>query len=373
MMPGDPNFNAQDHAPRVAIPERRWVLPSAFAVAGLLGALTFLMLSQGRERAETERLTDPTPGATIAGTDSIPPPPVVAAPPTAPPVIAAPPPVLEATPPLVLAAPPPPGVEAASREARLKAPSLVVDLSRTAETPAGAASAPIAAAPSTQDIVGALGGARPAAGAGADALSSDERFAQRFGVSGEGAVRATRMAAPAHTVPEGTIIAGVLETAINSDLPGFARAVVSRDVRSFDGSRILIPRGSRLVGQYRSGVALGQSRAFIIWTRLVRPDGVSVALGAPAADELGRGGLEGRVDRHFIERFGGAILLSLISAVGASSNDDTNVVIASTRAGGDAASIALQSEVNRPPTIQVPQGAPVRIFVSRDLDFSGVR
>ncbi|MGQ4828530.1 TrbI/VirB10 family protein, partial [Enterococcus faecalis] len=79
----------------------------------------------------------------------------------------------------------------------------------------------------------------------------------------------------------------------NSDLPGFVRAVVSRDVTGFDGNRVLIPAGSRLIGQYRSGLAAGQSRAFVIWTRMIRPDGVSVALGSPVTDTLGRAGLGG--------------------------------------------------------------------------------
>ena len=64
-------------------------------------------------------------------------------------------------------------------------------------------------------------------------------------------------------IAQGAVIPAVLETAINSDLPGYVRAVVSRDVSSFDGKNVLVPRGSRLVGQYRSGVALGQSRAFV--------------------------------------------------------------------------------------------------------------
>jgi type IV secretion system protein VirB10 len=86
----------------------------------------------------------------------------------------------------------------------------------------------------------------------------------------------------------------VLETAIDSDLPGYVRAVVSQDVRSFDGARVLIPRSSRLIGQYKSGVASGQTRAYVVWSRLIRPDGVSVALASPAIDDAGRTGLPAR-------------------------------------------------------------------------------
>jgi type IV secretion system protein VirB10 len=129
-----------------------------------------------------------------------------------------------------------------------------------------------------------------------------------------------------------------------------------------------------LIGQYKSGVALGQSRTFVIWTRMIRPDGVTIELSAPATDGLGRGGLDGDVDTHFFERFGGAVLLSLLNlGVGAAVDAaDTNIVIASTRAGVDAGAGAITSGVSIAPTVMVPQGAPVRVFVSQDLDFSTV-
>src|SRR6185312_11324235 len=176
------------------------------------------------------------------------------------------------------------------------------------------------------------------------------------------------------TIPQGSIISAVLETAINSDLPGYVRALVSRDVSSFDGARVLAPRGSRLIGQYRAGVALGASRVFVVWTRLIRPDGVTIDLNSPGADALGRGGLEGETDRHFFQRFGGAILLTLLGGAtnAVTADRDTQVIIGVARGGGDAASTALQQEINISPTIRVAQGTPIRIFVSRDLDFSGV-
>jgi type IV secretion system protein VirB10 len=105
-----------------------------------------------------------------------------------------------------------------------------------------------------------------------------------FGSAGTQVAKATRMKNPGQTVSQGTLIPAVLETAINSDLPGYVRAVVSSDIRSFDGSRVLVPRSSRLIGQYKSGVAGGQTRAYVMWTRLIRPDGVSVALASPAVD-----------------------------------------------------------------------------------------
>jgi type IV secretion system protein VirB10 len=247
---------------------------------------------------------------------------------------------------------------------RLKAPSLIVDLSEAGAPPAAAAGAP-GATVNPNAIAGAA--------AGGAARSADEQFAQRMGLDRATGQKAQKITNPGQIVLQGAVIPAVLETAINSDLPGFTRAIVSRDVRSFDGKNVLAPRGSRLIGQYRSGVALGQRRAFVIWTRLIRPDGVYIDLDSPASDALGRGGLEGDVDSHFLQRFGGAILLSLISAGTqlAQNDSDTQVIINSSRAGTDAAAVALNKNLDIAPTIKVAQGATIRIFVARDLDFGG--
>jgi hypothetical protein len=127
------------------------------------------------------------------------------------------------------------------------------------------------------------------AGIPPDKLSPNEAFADRLTRSAPESVGIDRLASTDQVVPQGTIILAVLETAIDSDLPGLVRAVVSRDVRGFDGSKVLIPRGSRLVGQYSSGIALNQSRAFVIWTRVLRSDGVSVQLVSAATAETTTG------------------------------------------------------------------------------------
>src|SRR5205823_14583713 len=89
---------------------------------------------------------------------------------------------------------------------------------------------------------------------------------------------------------------------------GLARAIVSRDVRGYDGTKVLIPRGSRLIGEYRSEVAPGQNRAVIVWTRLMLPDGVIVSLNSPTVDPMGRGGIRASVNSHLLERVTGALL-----------------------------------------------------------------
>jgi type IV secretion system protein VirB10 len=187
-----------------------------------------------------------------------------------------------------------------------------------------------------------------------------------------GRVSATRLANPANTVPQGAVIQAVLETALDSNRPGFARAIVSRDVRSFDGSRVLIPRGSRLFGEYKADLAQGQKRAFVNWLKLTRPDGVQIAIESPAADPLGRAGLGGKVSTHFFERFSGAILQSVL---------DIGVAAASRKATGDTVVLGLpgstQTLINPnieaiKPTLSVRHGSGVTVFVARDLDFSGL-
>ncbi|RWK79041.1 MAG: TrbI/VirB10 family protein [Mesorhizobium sp.] len=190
-------------------------------------------------------------------------------------------------------------------------------------------------------------------------------------------------------IPEGTLIPGILETAINSDLPGQIRAITSQDVYSFDGRRVLIPTGTRLIGEYQSEVTRGQKRIFAIWTRLIRDDGVSVRLNSIGTDSLGRSGLTGIVDNKWGERFGSAIMLSVVGA-GASFltgygsdeafGDDNSEAkrgeelaretIAETFS--DMANQALSENLRIPPTISVSQGERIFVYVRQDLDFSAM-
>lgn len=206
----------------------------------------------------------------------------------------------------------------------------------------------------------------PAASNNNTQLTPDEQFA--FRIAGDTG-RATRIAAPSQTVPQGAIVPAVLETALNTDLPGYARAVVSRDVRSFDGSRVLIPRGARLIGQYKSGLSSGVTRVFVVWTRLIRPDGMSIQLGSPVLDGSGETGLPGEVSTHFMERFGAAMLLSVISGVSNLGSGSTIVVGTSTSAQS-VASDALSANTRISPTVKVAQGTAIQVFVARDLNFS---
>lgn len=191
-------------------------------------------------------------------------------------------------------------------------------------------------------------------------------------------VEASRFANPATTVPKGTVIQAVLESALDSTRAGLARAIISRDVYSFDGSHVLIQKGSRLVGEYKADLAIGQKRALIQWQRLIRPDGVLINLDSPSADPLGRAGVEGKVNSHFLARFGGAILQSALSIgteVAASDLSSGTTILALPgvfpgQSGTPGTGLVGQEKVQ--PTLTVKQGTSVSVFVARDLDFTSV-
>ena len=185
-------------------------------------------------------------------------------------------------------------------------------------------------------------------------------------------VKAQRFANPAMTVPQGAVIQAVLETAVDSTRPGPARAIVSRDVRSFDGSRVLIPRGSRLFGEYKADLSSGQNRAMIQWTRLMRPDGVTIALDSPSADPLGRAGVKGKVNSHFLPKLGNALMQTILNlGFGYATSEATGGTVILGLPGSTQTIAPPQTESFKP-VLKVAQGTPVSVFLTRDLDFSEV-
>jgi type IV secretion system protein VirB10 len=185
-------------------------------------------------------------------------------------------------------------------------------------------------------------------------------------------VRSSVFANRSTTVEQGALIPAVLETAFDSRRPGFARAIVSRDVRGLDGSRVLIPRGSRLTGEYRSDIQPGQKRALINWTRLVRPDGVTIAIASPSADTLGRGGVRGSYNSHFIENFAGAVLQTVIQTGASLATRATrgDVIVALPGSVQQQLPVSGTASSKTGPTLTVPAGTSISVFVARDLDFS---
>ena len=113
-------------------------------------------------------------------------------------------------------------------------------------------------------------------------------------------------------LPKGAFVDCTLETAIDSTLPGMTTCVMATDTFSVDGRVVLLERGTKLVGETRGEVRHGSARIFVLWTEARTPTGVVVPLLSPGTDELGRSGLPGEVNRHFFERFGAAILISVI-------------------------------------------------------------
>ena len=191
------------------------------------------------------------------------------------------------------------------------------------------------------------------------------------------AVKAENIEHLEYKLIQGKTLSGVLETAIHSDLPGMVRAVVNENVYGEQGSVVLIPKGSRLVGQYSAQTELGQSRLFVTWQRVVRTDGISIQLDSPGTDAIGRAGQTGRVDTHFKERFGSAVLLSLIAAgtsnINVGKQDEYNSQSAYRQAVSnsfnESASESLSKNYQVGPTVEVRQGTRIQVLVAKDLNF----
>jgi type IV secretion system protein VirB10 len=182
------------------------------------------------------------------------------------------------------------------------------------------------------------------------------------------------IANPSNTVIQGTMIQAVMETALDSSLPGQTRAIISEDVFSYDGSRLLIPRGSRLIGRYRSGIEIAQKRVTIAWDRIVLPNDQTVQISAFGGDALGRSGVTGFVDTRFDERFGSAALISIISAapsVAAAQVENETTADVLEDVGddlADATDSVIGEYLSIGPVIYVDQGARVTVMVDRDLE-----
>ena len=178
---------------------------------------------------------------------------------------------------------------------------------------------------------------------------------------------------------QGSMIDCQLETKIVSTVPGMTTCYTTRDIYSTNGRVVLLDSGSKVVGQYQGGMTQGAARIFVLWTRVETPNGVIINLDSPGAGPLGEGGLGGYVDTHFWERFGGAIMLSMIGDLGnyasnkASGGGNDRITFDQTSdAGQDMANTALENSINMPPTLYKNQGERLQIFVARDLDFRGV-
>lgn len=178
---------------------------------------------------------------------------------------------------------------------------------------------------------------------------------------------------------QGSMLDCQLETKIITDQPGMTSCFLTRDIYSTNRRVVLLDRGSKVVGQYQSGIQQGQNRIFVLWTRVETPQGVIINLDSPGTGPLGEAGVGGWVDTHFWKRFGAAIMLSLIDDVGdflsnkASEGEEDRITFENTSENSqEMASTALEHTIDIPPTLYKNQGERLSIFVARDLDFSGV-
>jgi len=176
-------------------------------------------------------------------------------------------------------------------------------------------------------------------------------------------------------LPKGAFVDCTLETAINSALPGMTTCVTATDTFSADGNVVLLERGTKLVGETRGDIQQGEPRLFVLWTEARTPTGVVVPLASPGTDELGRSGLSGVIDRHWWQRFGDAILITVIDGLvqGFSENHGSNsTVVINPSAGSEVGTEILRDSLHIRPTIRKAQGDRIQILVARDVDFRSV-
>ena len=178
-----------------------------------------------------------------------------------------------------------------------------------------------------------------------------------------------------YTLQAGSVIPASLITGLRSDLPGQVTAQVTEDVYdSPTGKTLLVPQGTRLIGQYDAQIAFGQSRALLVWNRLIMPNGKSIVLERqPGTDTEGYAGLEDEVDNHWGMLFKAAILSTILSVgAEAGTSDSENNLAQAIRQGASqslnqAGEQVVSRSLNIQPTITVRPGFPVRVLVTQDL------
>jgi type IV secretion system protein VirB10 len=238
------------------------------------------------------------------------------------------------------------------------------------------------------DILGGTGTATPATVAGSQGGPPGAAGPDNSPLGGllkptllDGA-KAARLPHPDMTITMGTPFPCIPQEPLTSDAPGLVTCIVPVDVRGTTGRVVLLDRGTKVVGTVQAALMQGRSRLFVLWQRAEtpNPNHVIINLNSPAADQLGEAGLDGDIDTHFWQRFGGAIMLSFIdsglqaAAAAASSRSGNNAISFSSFSsnGQSVASTAMQNTINIPPTLHRDQALPATVFVARDLDFSDV-
>jgi type IV secretion system protein VirB10 len=251
---------------------------------------------------------------------------------------------------------------------------------------------PIAAAPVDRRLQGSVfaSASSPSSGGGdlsglqssGSGLVTDPATSSTVGTAAASLVsasvaRATRLPTRRWWLPKGTFLDCTLETAIDSTLPGLVTGVLASNTYGADGQVVLLERGTRLLGEVSGSVTRGQRRLRVIWQEARTPTGVIIQLESPGTDALGRAGVTGEVDRHFGERFGAALLVSVFdgavqAAIAAQHDDRGNSVVVSPSAAQDIASEVLKDTIAIAPTIRIAPGERLQVLVAKDVDFRGV-
>lgn len=239
---------------------------------------------------------------------------------------------------------------------------------------AASTGAPLAAAVPLAPVAGAVAPATPASsGAG-----GDQAMKRSFLATGEASPTESsfRLAVPGspYVVQAGSVIPAALITGIRSDLPGTITAQVTQNIYdSVTGKHLLIPQGSRLIGEYDSQVSLGQNRVLLAWDRLILPDGRSIQLDRlPGADSSGYSGLHDRVDQHWGGMLRAALISTLLSVGTEVGHSDDDALVRALRQGtsesiGRTGQDLVRRQMGVQPTLTIRPGFQLRVIVTRDI------
>ena len=192
-------------------------------------------------------------------------------------------------------------------------------------------------------------------------------------------VRAEKMPDRNMLLAKGTFIDCILETRLDTTVPGMTSCVIPRNIYSSNGKVLLLERGSKAIGEYRGAVENGLNRIFVLWTQVQTPQGIRMNLDSPATDALGGAGMSGEIDFHWWRRFGNALLFTLVQdgfefgmTKQTENNGGVNYYQNSEDGMKEIIREAMRQSGNIPPTLTKNQGERIGIFVARDVDFSSV-
>jgi type IV secretion system protein VirB10 len=216
-------------------------------------------------------------------------------------------------------------------------------------------------------------------GAGGQAATGqDKQLAFLNAAADRRTVTPDRVTPPASpfVLQAGAVISAALITGIRSDLPGQITAQVTENIYDSPTGRILlVPQGTRLIGQYDNGVQFGQRRVLLVWNRLIMPNGRSIVLERqPGADTQGYAGLEDGVDYHWWDLAKAAALSTLLGVGAELATDDNDRLLRAIRGGAQdtvnqAGQQIVQRQLQVAPTLTIRPGYPVRVIVTRDIVF----